>query len=194
MQCKTAGECRAGKAVLLGIVLFCGFLVLNVVAGRFSRAHGMLAPAERSVLSGFVMSDLTGNTWDLDEHHGKAVVINFWATWCPPCQQETPDLVSVANQYRDKGVDTVGVSLDQGGGQTVRDFAAKYHVPYPVLLPKADSPLVGQISTIPVTVLVDRRGRIARVYDGMISRTDLTQDLDHLLAEADQRLPVSSHL
>jgi peroxiredoxin len=182
MQCSTNGKSRLCPGTKLAFFLLAAFLIFTLIS-RFAPRSTAVSPDHRQALSDFAMPDLDGKTWNLDDHRGKIVIVNFWATWCPPCRHETPDLVAVANRYADKGVDAVGVSLDKGDPEDIRKFASEQKIPYPVVRPQADTPFVSGIRSIPVTLLIDRQGRIARTYNGMVSKDELTADLDRLLAE-----------
>jgi peroxiredoxin len=182
MQTDTTGKSKSSSGTKLTLVLLAAFVLLLVIS-RFAPRSTAVAPGYRHPLANFAMPDLDGKIWNLDDHRGKVVMVNFWATWCPPCRYETPDLVDVANRYADKGVDAVGVSLDQGDPDVIRKFAREHNIPYPIVRPQADTPFVSTISSIPVTLLIDRQGRIARTYNGMVSKDELTADLDRLLAE-----------
>jgi peroxiredoxin len=182
MQPDATGKPKTSSGTRLTLALLAAFVLLLVIS-RFAPRSTAVAPGYRHPLSNFAMPDLDGKTWNLDDHRGKIVIVNFWATWCPPCRHETPDLVAVANRYAGKGVDAVGVSLDKGDPDVIRKFVREQNIPYPVVRPQADTPFVSGITSIPVTLLIDRQGRIARTYNGMVSKDELTADLDRLLAE-----------
>ena len=137
--------------------------------------------ADRKPLTNFELATINGNMWRLSDNAGRVVLINFWATWCGPCRQETPALVRLANAYSDKGLQIAGVSLDTTGPETVRRFAVRYGIGYPLLTPTPA--LASQINSLPTTLLVDRRGNVARVYRGAVSERTLRRDLEQLLAE-----------
>lgn len=168
---------------ILAVVAAVALLVIRSQPAAVQEA--VSSPDERRPMSELAMPDLGGNIWQLSDHRGKVVLVNFWATWCPPCRAETPALVDLANHYADKGVQVVGISLDQGGADPVRKFAADYRIPYPILMPPADSRWPSAISAIPTTFLVDRHGRTARKYVGAVSEQTFRQDIDRLLVEAD---------
>lgn len=131
----------------------------------------------------FVYTGLDGKTWELATHKGSVLLVNFWATWCGPCKAELPDIVDLANQYKPKGLITVGVSMDEGGKKVVEPFVKKVGIPYPILLPKADDPLTHTIPSIPVTILVDKQGRIAYKFVGARSRAEFEPAIKSLLDE-----------
>ena len=119
-----------------------------------------------SVAPDFSALDIYGKqTVTLSAYRGKVVLINFWATWCPPCRQEIPDLVALQKENADKLV-IIGISLDQEGPQVVQDFAQKNGITYPMIM--ATEKVVGDyggISAIPTSFVLDKSGN---VVGGMI--------------------------
>jgi len=161
--------------------------VLAVAAVVFPfMPHGgggkVLPAAQRKKMPEIVMPDLVQGTWKLSDHRGKVVLVNFWASWCPPCREETPGFVRLAAEYQSRGLDVAGVSMDDSDAP-VRQFVKSYRVTYPVLLPQANSPLLAAIDSLPTTFLVDREGRIAKNYVGAVSAAVVKADVDRLLAE-----------
>lgn len=138
-------------------------------------------PAERQMMPEIRMKTLDGASWKLADTLGKVVLLNFWASWCPPCRMETPALIQVANEYRGRGLETVGVTMDDNI-QDARRFVAGYKVPYTVLLPGEDA-LAAQIEALPTTYLLDRQGRVAHIYTGAVSESTLRRDIGAMLAE-----------
>ena len=92
-------------------------------------------------------------------------------------------LVESAKAYAPKGVDFIGVSLDQDAARVLPPFISKYKMDFPVVLPGPGPSIADGVSSIPVTVLIDRSGRLAQVYTGRVSEPELERDLDHLVAE-----------
>jgi len=126
---------------------------------------------------------LNGGDWRLSDHRGEVVLINYWASWCAPCRQETPGLIDLARDYRYKGLSIVGVSMDEGGKRAVESFLREFRLPYPVLVPDLASPSTPAIDALPTTVLVDRDGRVAKSYVGAVHEAVFRADVDRLLAE-----------
>ncbi len=148
-----------------------------------SDAGPIKAPQARSGAMEFSAPDLNGAAWRLSDHRGKVVLLNIFATWCPPCRHETPDLVNLSKKFADQQVAFVGVSMDEGGTSVVQTFVNDYNIPYPVVLPSPDNPLTAHIQAIPVTFLIDRQGRLAKHYVGAIDASTLTHDIEQLLKE-----------
>jgi cytochrome c biogenesis protein CcmG, thiol:disulfide interchange protein DsbE len=110
------------------------------------------------------------------------VLVNFWATWCPPCRAETPGLVRLANEYRSQGLEVVGISLDEDTG-AIRPFIDDYQIPYPILLPSDQANLPLLVEVLPTTLLYDRQGRMAKRYVGGVAESIFKADVERLLAE-----------
>ncbi len=137
----------------------------------------------RKTIDAFTLPSMDGSAWSLQSHKGEVVLLNFWATWCPPCQAETPALVKVHNDLSSRGFSVVGMSMDDNPAAAVPAFVEKYRVTYPVLKP-GELPLANRIETLPTSLLLDKHGRIARTYTGMISETVLRRDVEALLSES----------
>jgi thiol-disulfide isomerase/thioredoxin len=135
---------------------------------------------------------------DLDDHPvhssnylGSVVVLNFWATWCPPCREEIPELNAFQMAHRSDGVVVVGASVDEEGATVVRDFVRRMKISYPVLL--ADPPTQARYGgastgpegtrlTLPTTVVIDRKGNYAARYLGAMTREELDKAVAPLLS------------
>ncbi len=120
-------------------------------------------------LPDFSMTDIEGKTITSADLRGKVVLVNYWATWCPPCRAEIPDLIALQNKYRDKLV-IIGVSEDEGGVEPVKAFVAEHRMNYPVVM---TTPELGKVfkgvSALPTTFVVDREGRLAQKHVGMLN-------------------------
>lgn len=128
----------------------------------------------------FTLERLNGETFHLSDHRGSVVVINFWATWCPPCRDEIPEFVELQNEM-EGDVLFVGVSLDEGDPGKVRAFVEKLDVNYPVGID--DGKVVekfGPIPGLPTTFVVDREGNARLQALGKLTVTDLRPVLETL--------------
>jgi thiol-disulfide isomerase/thioredoxin len=121
-------------------------------------------------LPAFTIADLDGKTTSSSEWRGKVVIVNFWATWCPPCRAEIPDLIALQTKYRDELV-VVGLSEDEGPVDEVRRFAAEQGINYPIAMvtPEHREIFTG-ISALPTTFVLDKEGRMAQKHVGLLSK------------------------
>lgn len=114
-----------------------------------------------SVMPEYSAMWLDGTKFELSEHRNKVVLLNLWATWCAPCRAEIPELQHLHDKYASKGFEVIGVSVDESGVESVRDFVKEFEVTYPIVL-DAEGKLanVFQTSVLPTSVLIDRNGKI----------------------------------
>ena len=132
-----------------------------------------VAPIEgRKAAANFTLESLGGEKWNFADHRGKVVVVNYWATWCPPCRIETPGLVSFAGEYKARGVETIGVTVDEDLS-LVAPFVEKYEIKYPILKAGFDPNASGGEMALPTTFLYDKNGRLAKKIHGHRARIDL---------------------
>ncbi|MBA2704725.1 MAG: TlpA family protein disulfide reductase [Blastocatellia bacterium] len=165
-----------------GVLVVIGALFLAFAPESVWQSGSVTPAGERKAGGSFTMTNLDGNLWKLDQQRGKVVLVNYWATWCPPCRVETPGLVRLANEYQSRGVEIVGVSLDEDAG-AIRPFIDDYKIPYPILLPADKSNLSLMIEALPTTLLYDRQGRLAKRYTGAVSESIFRADVESLLKE-----------
>ena len=129
----------------------------------------------------FSVQTLDGTVLRSQDLKGKVVILNFWATWCPPCRAEIPDLVALQDKYRDQVV-VLGISMDEGPAEDVRRFAEKYQVNYPVAMA---TPAIYQafpgMASLPTSLIVDREGMVVQKHIGMLNAA-LTEEETRLLA------------
>jgi thiol-disulfide isomerase/thioredoxin len=129
----------------------------------------------------FSVQALDGRTLSSDEWRGKVVLINFWATWCPPCLAEIPDLIRLQDKYRDHLV-VVGVSEDEAPPDAVKRFAEERGINYPITMSTPElQQLFPGIVALPTTFVLDRDGRMARKHVGLLSGAE-TEALTRALA------------
>jgi cytochrome c biogenesis protein CcmG/thiol:disulfide interchange protein DsbE len=128
----------------------------------------------------FSLSDLGGRSVSLADFRGKVVVLDFWATWCPPCKREIPDFISLQKQYGPEGLQIVGIALDEP--EKVHAFARQNEMNYPVLLGTDDVAMrYGGIEGIPTTFIIDRGGRIVNRLEGYRPRSVFEEEIRKLL-------------
>jgi len=137
---------------------------------------------ERKNTANFTLAKIGGGEWNFVEQKGKVVVVNYWATWCPPCRVETPGLVNLADEYKSRGVEVVGVTMDENLND-VPPFVEKYQIKYPILTPGNDPHLSPVGISLPTTFLYDKSGRLAKKYTGIVLESTFKSDVEALLKE-----------
>lgn len=163
-----------------------GLLALALGLGTshwLNQAKGPGADAAKALLT-TPMVDLQNQSFSLDRYQGKVLVVNFWATWCPPCREEIPHFIEVQENLKEKGVQFAGIALDQPA--MVTDFLRYYPINYPVLM--ADES-IGQIMRdignptggLPYTLVYDRRGQLKEKIMGRIDKPRLQELLAPLI-------------
>jgi len=131
---------------------------------------------------GLALKDIRGRTVRLSDYKGRVVLLNFWATWCPPCRAEMPDLVKLQREYAKQGLQVVGVTYPPETLSRVRRFARRLGINYPVALgTKATKNLFADTDTLPVTVVIDRDGNIRDTIEGIMLPDEFEQKVKPLL-------------
>ncbi len=156
------------------------FLVLLILLVLSSMAVGQQQSKQQA--PNFALKTSDGKTIEMAKLKGKVVLVNFWATWCGPCRKEMPDFVEAYKQYKPKGFEIVGISLDEDGWDVVNPFVKKYGISFPVVI--GDGKLArayGGIEYIPTSFLVDRQGNIVDKHVGMMPKELLEKKLQPLL-------------
>ena len=125
----------------------------------------------------FTLQDMSGKSITLSDYKGKVVVLEFWATWCPPCRASVPGLEKLHTTFKDKGVAVLAVSVDQGGWDEVRSFIASNGITYTVLKGTDDVAAEYQVRSIPMLLVIDKQGNIAKRYLGMGYDDELEKDI-----------------
>jgi peroxiredoxin len=129
----------------------------------------------------FTLQDMSGKTVKLSDQRGKVVLLEFWATWCPPCRAAVPGLEQLHNAYKDKGLVVLAVSMDEGGWDEVKSFVAEKHITYTVLKGTSTVAEQYQVRSIPMTLILNKEGKISGRYLGMGSDEDLEKDVKAVL-------------
>ncbi|MEP6809921.1 MAG: TlpA disulfide reductase family protein [Chthoniobacterales bacterium] len=113
------------------------------------------------------LKDLNGRFVQLADFKGKVVILNFWATWCPPCRAEIPALAALQAKYQSQGLVVIGVSMDEAAPAVVKAFALKAKINYPVVMGTAETAAAyGGVQVIPTTIFIDRQGNVAGTHQG----------------------------
>jgi thiol-disulfide isomerase/thioredoxin len=130
----------------------------------------LLLAAGNAAAQEFVFRDMHGQAQRLSDYRGKWVLVNFWATWCPPCLEEVPDLVALHEAHKKTDLVVIGVALDSSR-ESVVEFVAKKHVSYPVVMGDYElAEQVGEVNALPTSYLFDPSGKLVSYQEGMLTR------------------------
>ncbi len=161
---------------------FIGFVVLLIGFGAF--LFGTSTDGSQSKAPDFTLPGIGKTTVRLSDYKGKVIILDFWATWCPPCRAEIPGFIKLQEKYGDR-LQIIGVSVDQNGPAAVEPFARKYGINYPIAY--ADGRVVqayGGITGIPTTFVIDPDFKIRRKYVGYQSLEVFERDIQALAPQA----------
>jgi peroxiredoxin len=163
--------------------LMIGALVITYTWAPTVGNKELIAPEKRTAAASFKLVDSTGQEVQLSDYKDKVVLLNFWATWCGPCQVEIPWFKEFENTYKDRGFAVLGVSTDEDGWPVVRPYMETRKMNYRVMLDdrKMSAPYK-DIEALPTTFLIDRQGRIAGTHTGLVSKSTYEYGIEKLLA------------
>ena len=192
--------------VVLGIVI--GITALLLLGKRTSRppqsttaanvsgtqdtatpAQGPSDPPRGSMAPAFELKNIAdGKMISLASLRGKAVLLNFWATWCGPCKIEMPWLVDLQKKYGPEGLEIVGVAMDDAGDKEIADFAHKMGVNYTILKgTEKVGDLYGGVDRLPLTYYIDRSGKVVDEIVGLASASVIEDDIKKILGQGDSK-------
>ena len=152
--------------------------LFGLLAGLYC-AHLQAAPVQLSLL------DLNGKIHTLDDYKGKWVVVNYWATWCPPCLDEIPELIEFHDKYKDKDAVVLGINHEAVKLDDLKEFVEQYFISYPVLRgqPGSQTPF-GTLRGLPTTYLVSPTGEVVARKTGRVSLQDLEDSIEYFKQES----------
>jgi peroxiredoxin len=143
---------------------------------------------QRKPAPDFTLQDADGNSVKLSDLRGKVVVVNFWATWCGPCALEIPWFIEFEQQLKSKGLEIVGVSMDEDGWKAIKPYVASHKMNYRVVLGNDSvGQLYGGVDSLPTTFVIDRQGRLAfPPHIGLPGKNEYLNEIQTLLDEKQQ--------
>ena len=172
------------------IAVVAAALIAGVVVARFiNTENNTVATVSTSgsvptEMVEFSLPDTDGKVHNINEWRGRIVVLNFWATWCPPCRAEVPLFVDTQEKFRKDGLVIVGVAIDKK--QDVANFVDSYFINYPVLVSEQDNTELmarygNRIATLPYSVVMDRKGKVIETHAGAYKKDQLYSVLNKIL-------------
>jgi peroxiredoxin len=196
IRARSASPLMSALAVATAGFLVCAFgwssmQAENHVDQSPAAARDTLIPkAARSIAPGFTLIDAHGERIDLSDFRGKVVLLDFWATWCGGCKLEIPWYMEFDKKLRGRGLAVIGVSMDEEGWKVVRPFLARKidaetggntAMKYPVVIGNDKLAKEYRLTSMPMTLLIDREGRIALSHTGVVNRADFESHILQLL-------------
>lgn len=128
------------------------------------------------------IKDIQGRQIRLSDYRGKVVLVNFWATWCPPCRKEIPDLIRLQRDYGSQGLQVIGVTYPPQKLAEVRRFVRRAKVNYPIALGTTETRLLfSQSEALPITIVIGQDGRIRDIIEGILLPEEFEQKIKPLL-------------
>jgi thiol-disulfide isomerase/thioredoxin len=164
-------------------------LVFSAIVLLLATRVTTLRPTHSYPAPDFTLSDLDGKQVHLSAFRGKAVVLNFWATWCAPCRREIPWFIELQKEYGPQGLQVIGVSMDEGGKDAIEPVVQRMGIDYPVLLGDEHvASLYGAAAILPTTYYISRDGKVLAFAKGVISRREVESNIQQALV---QRAPTT---
>lgn len=179
---RKTGQRRAGLALMLA-----GGILLLVIAAQFATQSVQVSPtgplSPGTTLADFTLSDLLGKTVRLTDFRGQVVLVNTWATWCPPCRSEMPGINAYYQAHRSAGFVVLAINAGETAQQAA-DFSNELGLSFPVLLDPEEILMDKfRIDSFPTSILLDRQGKIRGVHIGYYDPDLLARDITPLLSE-----------
>jgi thiol-disulfide isomerase/thioredoxin len=175
------------NAIVLGVVAITVAAMLYTGAYQSRRTRGASGPVQGSAVGkpapDFELETLDGRKVKLSDYRGKAVLLNFWATWCQPCKIEMPWLIEFEKDYKAEGFEVVGVAMEDTDKAEIEKFLKEMNVNYVVLLGKESvGEEYGGVLGLPTTFYIGRDGTIVEQHAGLISKSDIEAHIKKALA------------
>ena len=172
--------------IIPGVILLCFTLGLVSCQGEAKSPKvgmtGIGSGISANIAPDFALKDVSGKVVSISDFKDKVIIIDFWATWCPPCQAEIPHFQSLYEDYSQKGLVIIGVALDKGGIKTVKPFVEGKGVTYPIVIGTEEVVnSYGGVRGIPTTFIVDRNGKIIEKIVGYRDKSFFESAIKKLL-------------
>ena len=167
---------RAAATVALALVLASCSKSKQEIEAR------MLAESKRQKAPEISLKDANGDTVTLADYKGKVLLINFWATWCGPCEAEIPWFLEFEQKYKGRDFAVLGISMDDDGWKSVRPYVASHKMTYRVVIgTETVAQKFGEIDALPTSFILDRQGRVAAHHVGLVDKSDYQNEILKLL-------------
>ena len=165
------------------------FILLIFLSVLFANHQNQKEQQTATPLIDFSLANLSGEMIPISKWRGKILIINFWATWCPPCLKEIPDFIALQNEYVDKNVQFVGIAIDTP--ELVADYLAFIDINYPILMAEVEGQqlakqLGNRVNAVPFTLIVNPNNKVIFHHPGELSKAKIRQIIDPLIQQERQ--------
>ena len=167
---------RQCQVIRIGSATLAGFLLCSAALAADTAPANLRKPAPD-----FTLSDSKGASIRLSDYKGKIVLLDFWATWCHGCNIEIPWYMEFQQKYKDKGLSVIGVAMDDDGWKSVRPFSDEKKINYIIVVGNEGLAKEYGVDNLPVTLLIDRNGKIAASHSGMVEKEAFEKEIQALL-------------
>ncbi|MFC2133034.1 redoxin domain-containing protein [Bacteroidota bacterium] len=170
------------SGIFLALVL--GFFIVNNLNGEpeqgpYPPNYVPRGSANEQLAADFNLPATDGSQLKLSDYKGKVVILDFWATWCPPCRKSIPDLIALKNEFGSKGFEIIGVSVDTDTKNEVAPFVERTGINYPVVFGNLQVyQQYGGIRVVPTSFVIDTEGKIVRKYEGIVPLDTYRADIN----------------
>ena len=156
------------------------FFVFLILLGLHVDTIAETNPNKKTQFKNFVLNDTSGNVHALSQYRGKWVIVNYWATWCPPCLEEVPDLVALYDSRKNKDVLVLGVAFDYESASEVAEYVDDMLMSYPIVLGDDDTiKQIGSAEVLPTTYIYNPLGKLVKIKRGKVTK----QYLESIMAK-----------
>ncbi len=166
---------RVGQRVLLAAMVL-------AIRGFAAQEQSFCAAQAKPANLNLTFKDVNGKPFALSDYKGKVVLLDFWATWCPPCRKEIPGFIELYNRYQSRGLVVIGVSMDESAAD-VKKFAKKIKMNYPIVMGAGREddlkPAFGELP-LPTSLIISRDGRLCAKHDGFMPKEDYEREISAL--------------
>lgn len=167
-------------AFIFGFLILISLLFVNEQSRKEQQALSLMP------LIDFSLANLAGEITPISKWRGKILIINFWATWCPPCLKEIPDFIALQNEYADKNVQFIGIAIDTP--ELVNDYLAFIAINYPILMAEVEGQSLAKqlgnvVNAVPFTLIVNANNEVIFRHPGELSKAKIRELIDPLVQQ-----------
>ena len=169
------------RNLVIGVIVVGAAFGASFLEHHFRSKSPRPSYAAHAVAPDFTLPNLSGGQLTLSSYRGKMVLLDFWATWCDPCREEIPRLVELQNKYGNRGLQIIGISMDDGP-EPVREFYQRFRMNYPVAMGNATiGTAYGGVLGLPIAFLIGRDGSIQARHIGATDVSVFEKEIERLL-------------